>query len=73
MNNTQGKPVKRKTMDGRLQAHLGKQLRQLFVECARQPIPDQFVALLDRLESSMAEAEISPEKHKAAASNEVQI
>jgi hypothetical protein len=72
MNNTQDKPVKRTTMDGRLQAHLGNQLRQLFVESASRPIPDQFTALLDRLESSTSMGETGPEKHSAV-SNEVQI
>lgn len=33
-----------------VQAHLGRQLRAVFDDLARQPVPDRFVQLLDALE-----------------------
>jgi hypothetical protein len=51
MNNTEAKPAKRAPIDARLQAHLGDRLRKIYAETARQPIPDRFSNLLDRLET----------------------
>jgi hypothetical protein len=34
-----------------LQAHIGKQLRDMFETMAREPVPDRFKSLLDRLEA----------------------
>jgi hypothetical protein len=39
-----------------VQAHLGRQLRAVFDDMARQPVPDRFAALLDALERKTGEA-----------------
>ncbi len=41
-----------------LQAHIGKQLREMFGAMSREPVPEKFKLLLDRLEASepMADA-----------------
>lgn len=38
-------------LDPRLQAHIGRKLREYFDEISAQPVPDRFKALLDQLES----------------------
>jgi hypothetical protein len=35
-----------------LQAHIGKQLKEMFGAMTREPVPDRFKLLLDRLEAS---------------------
>ena len=39
------------TLEPLLQAHIGKQLRDMFGAMAREPVPDRFKLLLDRLEA----------------------
>jgi len=39
------------TLEPLLQAHIGKQLRDMFGSMAREPVPDRFRQLLDRLEA----------------------
>jgi Anti-sigma factor NepR len=39
------------TLEPLLQAHIGKQLRDMFGSMAREPVPDKFRRLLDRLEA----------------------
>jgi hypothetical protein len=39
-----------------VQAHLGRQLRAVFDDMARQPVPDKFAELLDALERKTAGA-----------------
>lgn len=38
-------------LDPRLQAHIGRKLREYYNEITAQPVPDRFKALLDQLES----------------------
>jgi hypothetical protein len=38
-----------------VQAHLGRQLRAVFDDLAKQPVPDRFLKLLDALESKSTE------------------
>jgi hypothetical protein len=40
------------TLEPLLQAHIGKQLREMFGAMAREPVPDKFKLLLDRLEAN---------------------
>jgi hypothetical protein len=47
----------RAPLNGKLQAHLGKQLRRLFNETAAEPIPDRFADLLDRLDRGLPPAQ----------------
>ncbi len=42
-----------------LQAHIGKQLRDMFENMAREPVPDRFRSLLDRLEAGELPASVS--------------
>jgi len=42
-------------VDPKFQAEIGKQLRALYDEVVKEPIPDRFVELLDRLDSSSEE------------------
>jgi hypothetical protein len=37
-------------LEPKLQAHIGRQLRQLYDQMVSEPVPDRFKALLDRLE-----------------------
>ena len=39
-----------------VQAHLGRQLRAVFDDMARQPVPDRFIELLDALERKTSDA-----------------
>ncbi|MDR3375949.1 MAG: NepR family anti-sigma factor [Ancalomicrobiaceae bacterium] len=39
------------TVEPKLQAHIGRQLRQLYDQMVSEPVPDRFKALLDQLES----------------------
>jgi hypothetical protein len=39
------------TLEPLLQAHIGKQLRDMFGAMAREPVPERFKTLLDRLEA----------------------
>jgi hypothetical protein len=39
------------TLEPLLQAHIGKQLREMFSAMANEPVPDKFRQLLDRLEA----------------------
>ncbi len=38
------------TLEPVLQAHIGKQLRRMYDAMIREPVPDRFKVLLDRLE-----------------------
>lgn len=38
-------------LDPRLQAHIGRKLREYYDDISSQPVPDRFKALLDQLES----------------------
>jgi hypothetical protein len=40
------------TLEPLLQAHIGKQLREMFGAMAREPVPEKFRLLLDQLEAS---------------------
>jgi hypothetical protein len=40
------------TLEPLLQAHIGKQLKELYGVTAREPVPERFKALLDRLEAN---------------------
>ena len=40
------------TLEPLLQAHIGKQLREMFGAMAREPVPEKFKLLLDRLEAN---------------------
>jgi hypothetical protein len=40
------------TLEPLLQAHIGKQLREMFGAMAREPVPERFKLLLDQLEAS---------------------
>ncbi len=39
-------------IDGKLQAHIGQQLRTFYATIASEPVPDRFKALLDQLENT---------------------
>ena len=39
-----------------LQAHIGRKLREYYDSAVREPVPDRFKTLLDRLESGEEEA-----------------
>ena len=39
------------TLEPLLQAHIGKQLREMYGATAREPVPDRFKLLLDQLEA----------------------
>ena len=39
-----------------VQAHLGRQLRAVFDDLAKQPVPDRFLKLLDALENKPTES-----------------
>jgi hypothetical protein len=39
------------TLEPLLQAHIGKQLRNMYDAMAREPVPERFKLLLDRLEA----------------------
>jgi hypothetical protein len=39
-----------------LQAHIGRKLREYYDSAAREPVPDRFKTLLDRLESGELES-----------------
>jgi hypothetical protein len=43
-------------LDLRLQAHIGRKLREYYTGISAQPVPDRFKALLDQLESREAQA-----------------
>jgi len=61
------------TLEPHLQAHIGKQLRDMFGAMAREPVPEKFRELLDRLEAGEQPREKPPAEtppaadHKAAA------
>lgn len=40
------------SMDAGLQAHIGRQLRQLYDQLISEPVPDRFRELLERLDSA---------------------
>lgn len=42
------------TLEPVLQAHIGKQLRRMYDAMIREPVPERFKALLDRLEEGEA-------------------
>ncbi len=48
------------TLEPLLQAHIGKQLKEMYGAMAREPVPDRFKLLLDRLEAN------EPPEHVAA-------
>ncbi|TBW40388.1 hypothetical protein EYW49_04175 [Siculibacillus lacustris] len=39
------------TLEPKLQAHIGRQLRQLYDQMVSEPVPDRFKSLLEQLES----------------------
>jgi len=39
-----------------LQAHIGRKLREFYDSAAREPVPDRFKLLLDRLENGQLES-----------------
>jgi hypothetical protein len=43
------------TLEPLLQAHIGKQLRNMYDAMTREPVPDRFKLLLDRLEAGEEE------------------
>lgn len=49
------KPPVEPTLEPLLQAHIGKQLREMFGAMAREPVPEKFRLLLDRLEAGEAQ------------------
>lgn len=53
------------TLEPLLQAHIGKQLREMFGAMAREPVPERFKMLLDQLEANE-----SPEPADAPAGRE---
>jgi hypothetical protein len=57
-------------LDLRLQAHIGRKLREYYTGMSAQPVPDRFKALLDQLESREAQAgaggAASPSAHSGA-------
>lgn len=63
MNNTMSPDVPRESvasastpaLDDDLQIHIGRQLRAVYDEVARQPVPDRFLRLLEDLERKQAE------------------
>jgi hypothetical protein len=48
------------TLEPLLQAHIGKQLRDMFGSMAREPVPDRFRRLLDRLEAGEQPSAATP-------------
>ena len=40
------------TLEPLLQAHIGKQLKEMFGAMAREPVPERFKRLLDQLEAN---------------------
>ncbi len=48
------------TLEPLLQAHIGKQLRDMFGAMAREPVPDKFRRLLDRLEAGEQPSPTTP-------------
>ena len=48
------------TLDPLLQAHIGKQLREMFSAMANEPVPEKFRQLLDRLEAGERPAASQP-------------
>lgn len=53
------------TLDPRLQAHIGRKLREHYDEIIAQPVPDRFMALLDQLERRESRI-AAPEQAEAA-------
>jgi hypothetical protein len=53
------------TLEPLLQAHIGKQLRNMYDAMTREPVPERFKLLLDRLEAG--EKAETPTRNKAAA------
>jgi hypothetical protein len=53
------------TLEPLLQAHIGKQLRNMYDAMAREPVPERFKLLLDRLEAG--EEKVTTAHGKAAA------
>ena len=47
-----GKKTVEPTLEPLLQAHIGKQLKEMYGAMAREPVPDKFKQLLDRLEAN---------------------
>lgn len=47
-------------LDPKLQAHIGRQLRQLYDEMVSEPVPDRFRALLDQLGAKETEGSSDP-------------
>lgn len=55
------------TLEPLLQAHIGKQLRQMYDFMIREPVPERFKLLLDRLEAGEAPQDRARDKTKAGA------
>jgi hypothetical protein len=55
------------TLEPLLQAHIGKQLRQMYDSMTREPVPEKFKRLLDRLEAGEAARDSPRDKAKAGA------
>ena len=55
------------TLEPLLQAHIGKRLRQMYDSMIREPVPERFKLLLDRLEAGEAPRDRVREKSEAGA------
>lgn len=53
------------TLEPLLQAHIGKQLRNMYEAMTREPVPERFKLLLDKLE-----ADDKPQTHAEAGADE---
>ncbi|MDR3494986.1 MAG: NepR family anti-sigma factor [Ancalomicrobiaceae bacterium] len=51
MNSTHNDKRPLPMVEPKFQAHIGRQLRQLYDRMVSEPVPDRFKALLDQLES----------------------
>lgn len=48
------------TLEPLLQAHIGRHLRNMYDAMAREPVPEKFKLLLDRLEAGEQEVATAP-------------
>ncbi|WP_294539092.1 NepR family anti-sigma factor [uncultured Rhodoblastus sp.] len=51
-NNNNNNKAAEPTLEPLLQAHIGKQLKEMFGAMAREPVPERFKLLLDQLEAA---------------------
>ncbi|MFY8105399.1 MAG: NepR family anti-sigma factor [Elstera sp.] len=57
-------------IDGKLQAHIGEQLRTYYAKIAAEPVPDRFKALLDQLENAETSPPVAPAPQGRVTPNE---